>query len=251
MVGVIAAHYLDIHIELSVARDLSIAINHLGKGLYASSFSPARRSRFQYANRARAKINEFLRSNLKVNTKHGLLSLSLDTEDRLDQAVTLLFAGVDTVSATLTWALNDLLNEVGTQRLNILGAKASDAFTRALIQYPPVYFIPRGALVEVDLAGTVVPHGWNVNIMINALHRNFWNSGNRRSYMPFGRGPKQCPGQAFTMVAGPLILNTLLHSSHLSSVGGDPTKIGYLPGQHPSSSARLYIRPRKYATILP
>lgn len=219
---------------------LSKKIDALGKGLYATTLSNKRRSRFQIARSARHELDQYLGGRLAATFRQPLEEAGLDEQAILDQAVTLLFAGVDTTSATLAWATAFLAEHIASGQM-VTRSIAAGMVRRSLVLHPPVYFIPRGVVVDTTLGGITVKKGWNVNIMVSALHEDMDSRGKSDGYMPFGLGDKRCPGEAFAIGASTTVLETLFSRFKISLEGGDHSKFGFMPGQRPAASDHIHI----------
>jgi cytochrome P450 len=220
------------------ALELSALVDDLGTGLYASSLTEGSRSRFGRALAAKNEIIEFIEGQRSALKTSNLGSVGLSNGDLLDQALTFLFAGVDTISATLTWAFDNLIQR---HTKGISNLSESEAFTDALASYPPVYFIPRGAVATVDIGGVTVNRGWNVNVMISELHKRFMQTGDQASFMPFGIGPKRCPAQSYSHIIGARLLQTFLKEFCVEVEPWDTKALRFVPGLRPAASPRLAI----------
>jgi cytochrome P450 len=165
-------------------------------------------------------------------------------EEVRDAALTILVAGHDTIASALAWAWTFLARHPQLQaRLEqevdaVLGARAATAadvpalvFTRAVLAesirlYPPAWVIARSTAAELDLRGYRIPAGAVVLVSPYLLHRDDrlfpcpssfdpgrWLDGtlsdcSRRSYIPFGAGPRACIGEGFAWTEGVLLIAT-------------------------------------------
>ena len=235
-VSLTCRHFLDIIPDFGECEWLSRKIDELGIGLYASSQSTHPRSRFQRANAARSEIDAFLIRRFPTTFGRQLEAKGLGERQILDQAVTLLFAGVDTSSVTMTMAINEL-QRLGETQHSAVAIKT--AITTSLREYPPVYFIPRGALEDVQLGDHVVRKGWNVNVMVHAVHHQPSDGTAAPAYLAFGLGKKRCPGEAFALLSSRSALTTLLDTFFTELSGGDMSKLAFMPGLRPTASPFL------------
>ncbi|MES2941539.1 MAG: cytochrome P450 [Pseudomonadota bacterium] len=186
----------------------------------------------------------------------------------VDQVGTLFLAGHETSATTLGWALYllacqpQLQQEVRQEVLDAWGerepdygdtrtlALTHDVFRETLRLYPPIPFYPRqaaqnGCLREKPLGEgeLVVVSPWIVQ-----RHRALWASPDdfdpkrfcteagrasaKTAYLPFGLGPRACPGAAFATQEGLLILAQLVRRYRIETVAGHT----------PRPSARMTLR---------
>ena len=159
----------------------------------------------------------------------------------LDQISMLFLAGHETSASALAWAVYLLGQDQPVQQA--LRAEAdntlksgeviraddcpliSDFLREVLRLYPPVGYFPRQALEDQEIRGVRVRKGAAILVSPWLLHRHnrWWSSPDafdwqrfnrvplKGSYLPFGMGPRACPGAAFAMQESVLILVSLLH----------------------------------------
>ena len=174
----------------------------------------------------------------------GATDTGMASDERLrDQMVTMIFAGHDTTTTTLTFACWALANnpdvkerfhaEVdeldGPPTLEDVGdLEVTDRLvTETLRMYPPVYSLPRVAEETVAFDGYRVPAGSTVAFPIRQIQRDErffedpdefrpsrWD-GDLRSelhnfaYAPFSGGPRICIGREFALLEAKLTLATI------------------------------------------
>ncbi|MCW1969941.1 MAG: cytochrome P450 [Anaerolineae bacterium] len=165
-----------------------------------------------------------------------------------DEAVTLMLAGHETTSNTLTWAwyllsqhpeieakLHGELDRVLGGRTPTLADLAQLPYTDAIIKetlrlYPAAYLTAREAIEDVVIGGYQLKAGREVIVPIYALHRDpryydapeafrpdRWleNGGTlekrlpKGAYLPFGMGPRVCIGNMFASMEARLLLATI------------------------------------------
>ncbi|HEX5988802.1 MAG TPA: cytochrome P450, partial [Solirubrobacterales bacterium] len=164
-----------------------------------------------------------------------------------DQVMTLMFAGHDTSTSTLTFMLYELAHhpEV-TRRLHEEQAKVLDGASPTALQlekempyldmvldevlrlYPPAWIGPRRAVGEFEFGGCTVPKGAYVNYCSWASHRlpevfpepeafipeRFTRERKaalpRGAYVPFGGGSRICIGKRFGQTEVKLVATKLL-----------------------------------------
>ncbi len=158
----------------------------------------------------------------------------------------LLFAGFDTTSSTLCWALMLLANKPALQKRlrrelrEITAGKElakdfppSSKMLMALVNetfrmFPAVPILSRVAVAEDHVGGTGIQAGQKILLSIIGLHhdRNFWPSPSRmdigrfpdgdpvgevrKHLLPFSAGPRMCGGSKFAMTELSAALATLL-----------------------------------------
>ncbi|WP_084802584.1 cytochrome P450 [Halorientalis sp. IM1011] len=174
----------------------------------------------------------------------GVADSAMLTDERLrDQMVTMIFAGHDTTTTTLTfsfWALanNPEIRERFHAEVDALDGPPTlddlDALevtervvTETLRLYPPVHSLPRETTTDVTFDGYRIPADEMVLLALRHIHRDSrffddpetfrpsrWD-GDLRSelhdfaYAPFGGGPRICIGRQFALLEAQLALATI------------------------------------------
>ena len=187
-------------------------------------------------NRARAQRDAVLFAEVarrRASSERGpdILSLLLDAEhedgSRLsdrelrDQVMTLLFAGHDTTTSTVTFLFFELARnpqEIEPLAGDDRAARLDMAVDETLRMYPPVWIGPRRSVKTFELCGAHVPAGVNVNYCSWASHHlsevfpepsRFRPSRfaaeakaalSKGAYVPFGGGSRTCIGMRFGQV---------------------------------------------------
>lgn len=186
----------------------------------------------------------------------------------VDQVGTLFLAGHETSATTLGWALYllacqpELQQEVRQEVVDAWGerepdygdtrtlALTHDVFRETLRLYPPIPFYPRQAAKNGCLREKPVGEGELVVVSpwIVQRHRDLWSTPDefdpkrfcteagkasaKTAYLPFGLGPRGCPGAAFATQEGLLILAQLVRRYRIETVA-----------EHtPRPSARMTLR---------
>jgi cytochrome P450 len=223
--------------------------------------------------------------------RHDILSLLVgargaggeefsDTEIR-DQVMTLMFAGHDTSTSTLTFMLHELarhpevLRRLHEEQDRVLGGAPPTAqqlekempyldqvLDEVLRLYPPAWIGPRRAVREYEFGGCTVPRGAYVNYCSWASHRlpevfpepeafipeRFARERKaalpRGAYVPFGGGSRICIGKRFGQTEVKLVATKLLQRLRLEALPGRTVTIRQMPTLSPRGGLRMRNRPR-------
>jgi cytochrome P450 len=213
-----------------------------------------------------------------------ILSMLLDAEDedgsRLsdqelrDQVMTLLFAGHDTATSTVTFLFYELarspdeiaplVEEVSASEDLIGGMPRLDmALDETLRMYPPAWIGPRRSIEPFELCGVSVPGGVFVNYCSWASHHlpevfpepsrfrpeRFAPEAKaalpKGAYVPFGGGSRTCIGMRFGQLEVKAIAASILRSFRLELV--DPAlepSIRQMPTLSPRGGLPVVVRAR-------
>lgn len=243
--------------DISELRLISSLIENIGAGAIVGSVLPKRlaslplpvnRKFLSAGTRLRDYCRELLVARRVSGARHNdLIDLLLNSpgvEQRSDkflaeQAVTILFGGIDALTATLTWSLREVSQrpEVASKLRREI-AEAGDVSSRSLDELDYLnWFLnevtrihspllqTRRSVTTVELGGFAFPAGTDIGYSIAAVHRDpnlfaepntfdpdRWSSSNPgakiRSFVPFSMGNQMCIGRNF---AWP-VLQTTLHS---------------------------------------
>jgi cytochrome P450 len=168
-----------------------------------------------------------------------------------DEVITMLLAGHETTSLTLTWAWyllarhpaaaerlrHEIEAAIGTRTVTEQDLRAIP-YSRMVLEeslrlYPPVAAIYRQNDVEIEIGGYTVPEHSGLVVCPYLTHRHaaFWPNplafmperfssaaaANRHSYcyVPFGAGRHLCLGKHFALLEGQIILITLMQRCQL------------------------------------
>lgn len=193
----------------------------------------------------------------------------LSSGQAVDQVATLFLAGHETSASTLAWALyllacqpelqqrvRDEVAAAWGDRTPQFGdtrqlALTHDVFRETLRLYPPIAFYLREAAQPGGcLRGKPLAQGDMVAVSPWILHRHaaLWEQPDafdpsrfcsdagmasaRVAYLPFGLGPRACPGAAFATQESLLLLAQIVRRFRLEPV----------PGEEPMPVARLTLR---------
>ncbi|MGN6557580.1 MAG: cytochrome P450 [Solirubrobacterales bacterium] len=203
-----------------------------------------------------------------------------DTEIR-DQAMTLMFAGHDTSTSTLTFMLHELgrhpevVRRLHEEQDRVLGGASPTAqqlekempylemvLDEVLRLYPPAWIGPRRAVREFEFGGYTVPRGAYVNYCSWASHRipEFFPEPEafiperfarerkaalpRGAYVPFGGGSRICIGKRFGQTEVKLVATKLLQRLRIESLPGRTMTIRQMPTLSPQGGLKMRVKER-------
>lgn len=203
-----------------------------------------------------------------------------DTEVR-DQVMTLLFAGHDTTTSTVTFLLYELarhpaaLAKVLDEQDRVLAGRAPTVaeLTSELPQlemvldetlrlYPAAWVGPRRAIESFEFGGFTVPAGAYVNYCSWASHRlpDVWPEPEafvperfapeakaalpKGAYIPFGGGSRTCIGMRFGQLEIKTIVTLLLQRFRLELFPGRTMTVRQMPTLSPREPLEMLVRER-------
>jgi cytochrome P450 len=223
--------------------------------------------------------------------KHDILSLLVgargeggeaftDREIR-DQVMTLMFAGHDTSTSTLSFMMYELARHpevvarLREEQERVLEGAVPTAerlerempyldmvLDEVLRLYPPAWIGPRRAVREFEFGGYRVPRGAYVNYCSWASHRipevfpdpeafipeRFTRERKaqlpRGAYVPFGGGSRICIGKRFGQTEVKLVATMLLQRLRLDALPGRTMKIRQMPTLSPVGGLRMRVHER-------
>jgi retinoid hydroxylase len=223
--------------------------------------------------------------------RHDILSLLLaargeageaftDREVR-DQVMTLMFAGHDTSTSTLTFMMHELARHpevaerLREEQDRVLGGSPPTAdqverelpyldmvLDEVLRLYPPAWIGPRRAVREFEFGGCSVPKGAYVNYSSWASHRipevfpepeafipeRFAPERKaalpRGAYVPFGGGSRICIGKRFGRTEVKLVATMLLRRLRLDAMPGRTMTVRQMPTLSPRGGLRMRVLSR-------
>jgi cytochrome P450 len=200
----------------------------------------------------------------------------------LDHVMTLMFAGHDTTTSTITFLLYELArNPEWAPRLAAeadaaAGERAlptaaqlfgelpllSQAIDETLRLYPPAWIGPRRVVSDFEFAGVPVPAGLPVAYSSWVSHHlpDVWEEPERfrperftpesraklprGAYIPFGMGPRVCIGKRFGYAEVHAIAAALLRRFEFSLPEGERIKIEQSPTLSPKGGLPVRLEPR-------
>jgi cytochrome P450 len=282
--------------DAEMAAEFEAALSFWGKD-YVVQMLRGPGSPWRSMNRARAKLDRVIFAEIARRRASGergvdILSLLLDAEDedgsRLserelrDQVMTLLFAGHDTATSTVTFMFLELARNPGEARPiveeldAVLGSRPPEAadlvgrlprlemaLDETLRMYPPAWIGPRWSVEPFTLCGVEVPGGVNVNYSSWASHRlpevfpepsrfrpeRFAPEAKaalpKGAYVPFGGGSRTCIGMRFGQLEVKAIAASILRRFRveLASPGRAPS-IRQMPTLSPRGGLPVVVRAR-------
>ncbi len=193
-----------------------------------------------------------------------------------DQVATMILAGHETTGVTIFWALTLLAQAPELQAMVADEATSGGselAFTRAVVSetlrlYPPAFTLARMARAPDRAGGVAVPRGAIILIAPWVLHRHraYWRDPDgfdptrflptaepppRFAYLPFGAGPRVCPGAQFALTEATLVLAKLIGAFRVSLVDSRPVLPVAVVTTQPNHSPAFRLEPRKGADSCP
>ncbi|HVT00579.1 MAG TPA: cytochrome P450 [Solirubrobacterales bacterium] len=223
--------------------------------------------------------------------RHDILSLLVgargergerftDTEIR-DQAMTLMFAGHDTSTSTVAFALHELAHHPDVlarlceeQDRVLAGAPPTidqlegempylDMVVDEVLRlYPPAWIGPRRAVRDFEWGGYHVPRGAYVNYCSWASHRlpevfpepeafvpeRFTRERKaalpRGAYVPFGGGKRVCIGKRFGLIEVKMVTTMLLQRLRADALPGRTMTVRQMPTLSPRGGLKMRLGER-------
>jgi cytochrome P450 len=198
-----------------------------------------------------------------------------------DQLMTLMFAGHDTSTSTLTFLMYELsrhphvLQRLCEEQDRVLGGAVPDidklerempylemVLDEVLRLYPPAWIGPRRAVREFEFQGKSVPAGAYLNYCSWASHRipevfpdpeafvpeRFERARKaalpRGAYVPFGGGKRICIGKRFGQIEVKLVATLLLQRLRLDLLPGRTMTVRQMPTLSPRGGMPMRVMPR-------
>lgn len=201
------------------------------------SFPTAKDRRFR-------EVNARLRALILQRKGRGILGdlPDMPEQQRVDELITFMLAGHETVANTLSWALALLSRHPG-QRQNDMRRVVLET----LRLFPPVGVFGRRALAADNLAGYPIKKGQIVSAAPYVLHRHpgYWTNPEgfdpdrflqepiKGAFLPFAAGPRQCIGNYLAVLEATTVLETLRD-----------VRLDLIPGQPLEIDPQITLRPR-------
>ncbi len=226
--------------------------------------------------RARRELDELIYAEIDARRAGGkrgedILSLLLDASDDegetlsrrqiRDEVMTLLFAGHDTTTSTVTFLFHELAGAPGWADRAAGSAEDLElCLDETLRMFPPAWVGPRRALTDFEFAGQSVPAGAFVNYSSWVSHHlpDVWDepfsfrperfaAGAREripkgAYVPFGGGSRTCIGMRFGQQEIRTIARRVLRDFRLELPAGHELKIRQTPTIGPVGGLPVRLR---------
>ena len=192
-----------------------------------------------------------------------------------DQVITLLFAGHDTMTSTLSLLLYELARHPEECDRVIAEAGAAGSITEAALNgglpalhrcleetlrlYPPGWVGPRRNVEEFEFEGVRVAADSSVNYCSLLTHRlpevfpepdrflpeRFAPEAKAKippgAYIPFGAGPRVCIGKRFALAEAQVVAATVLLRHRPELVDGSPLRLRPMPTLGPEDGLKLRL----------
>jgi retinoid hydroxylase len=273
-------------------------VDLLSAGLYADNTYNLPWTRFGKAREARDRLYKIFDPLVELRRKHpsnDLISLLLSANelstivntnrDIIDQINTFLFAGYDTSTSTIAWAVwyldqhPNVTSKVKEEFERVLGAGKITYVATKQLKYldwvieevirlrPPVYFIPRMTTQDVVYEGYTIPKGWLVNVVPLISHQLPQIFSQPGSFAPdrflppfeehkraplsligFGAGPKTCMGISFAKLQIKLFLITLLKLYKFKAKEGQELAFNWIASLHPDKGPIISLESNDVGT---
>lgn len=189
----------------------------------------------------------------------------MDTDNIVDHTLLLLFAAHDTTTSTISNMMSFLCQYPEWQeklREEVISIEA-DTLTMAHIDklkycdmvfketmrlHPPVLFIPRRSIEEIEYKGYRIPKNASINLIVSLLHRSkkYWSNPDqfdperfsaernehrqhRYQYIPFGAGAHTCLGIRFAETQSKIFLFHFLRRYRAIPKKGRSTAMQIVP----------------------
>jgi cytochrome P450 len=223
--------------------------------------------------------------------RRDVLSLLLEVRDESgqgftdrevrDQVMTLMFAGHDTSTSTLTFMMYelarrpDVIEKLVAEQEEVLGGEVPDidklerempylemVLDEVLRLYPPAWIGPRRATREFEFNGHRVPEAAYLNYCSWASHRipEFFPDPEafiperftkerkaalpRGAYVPFGGGKRICIGKRFGQTEVKLVATMLLQRLRLDLLPGRTMTVRQMPTLSPKGGLKMRVLSR-------
>jgi cytochrome P450 len=255
------------------------------------------RSPFSKMTRSRAVLDEIVYDEIAERRRNpdpekmDILSLLIGVRDEAgegfsdkeirDQVMTLMFAGHDTSTSTLTFMMHelarhpDVVEKLWEEQDRVLGDAPPDIDTlerempylemvldEVLRLYPPAWIGPRRAVRDFEFNGHAVKRGAYVNYCSWASHRipevfpepeafipeRFTRERKaalpRGAYVPFGGGRRICIGKRFGQTEVKLVATMLLQRLRLDAMPGRTMTVRQMPTLSPRGGLEMRVLSR-------
>jgi cytochrome P450 len=191
---------------------------------------------------------------------------SLDRTQVRDEVMTLLFAGHDTTTSTVSFMFHELAQNPDV--LDDAGVSVDMIVDETLRKFPPAYIGPRRSVEAFEFMGHHVPANAHVQYCSWASHhlpdvwpepqefrpRRFTEENRARlpqgAYVPFGGGSRTCIGMRFGQAEIALIAQRILEQFRLELLPGYELNIRQAPTISPRDGLPMRVRAADPAAVL-
>jgi cytochrome P450 len=265
---------------LNAAEEFETALSFYGRE-YMWQILRGPRTPFDRLLRSRRRLDTLLYAETDRRRATGergedILSLLLDAADEegetlsrrhiRDEVMTLLFAGHDTTTSTVSF----LFHELGRnpELVDDSATSVEMLIDETLRKYPPAYIGPRRSVEAFEFGGATVPAGAHVHYCSWASHHlpdvfpepeefrpQRFSEANRATiprgaYVPFGGGSRTCIGMRFGQAELGVIARRILGRFRLEPVPGYELNIRHAPTISPSDGLPMTVRAAAPAAVL-
>jgi cytochrome P450 len=185
---------------------------------------------------------------------------TIELKDRhiRDEVMTLLFAGHDTTTSTVTFLFHELSKDPAYTDSPDFSLSA--ALDETLRMYPPAWIGPRRSIADDTIAGVPVPGGVPVNYTSWVSHHlpDVWpdpfafkperfvgaarNAIPKGAYVPFGGGSRTCIGMRFGQAEINVIATKILSRFRLDVQPGYELRVRQMPTIGPRHGLPVTVR---------
>lgn len=266
--------------DLDAAREFEHALGFYARD-YTLQILRGPRTPWARMQQARRRLDGLILGEIQRRRRSGergpdILSMLLDAQDedgsRLsdqhvrDEVMTLLFAGHDTTTSTVSFLFHELSRT--PQARERLRAKLDDGdgelervLDETLRLYPPAWIGPRRSIEPFELCGHRIPGDVPVNYCSWASHRlpDVWDEPDafrpdrflpggevsrlpKGAYVPFGGGSRTCIGMRFGQAEIAIIVRELVRRFDLDLLPGFRLRIRQMPTISPADGMPMTLR---------
>jgi cytochrome P450 len=191
---------------------------------------------------------------------------SLDSRHVRDEVMTLLFAGHDTTTSTVSFMFYELARNA--EVLSDPEVSVEMILDETLRKYPPAYIGPRRAIETFEFEGSTIPGGAHVEYCSWASHHlpDVWpepevfrperfSEENKAklplgAYVPFGGGSRTCIGMRFGQAEVAIIARAILERYRMDLLPGHELRIRHAPTISPREGLPVRVRSAEPAAVL-
>jgi cytochrome P450 len=191
---------------------------------------------------------------------------SLDSRHVRDEVMTLLFAGHDTTTSTVSFMFYELARN--PEILADPQVSVEMILDETLRKYPPAYIGPRRAIETFEFEGKTIPGGAHVEYCSWASHHlpDVWpepeafrpqrfSEENKAqlplgAYVPFGGGSRTCIGMRFGQAEVAIIARAILERYRMDLLPGHELRLRHAPTISPREGLPVRVRAAEAPVVL-